>query len=178
MRTKNTGGWGLFWTLFAAGWGLFVFLVATNGQMITPVSPGGIVDHQVAATAARVDAIQDAWARAGKLGFARLSIGIDLVFIGVLTVAGVLGGVRIARARSGPVLKAIGWLAATAFLGFGGADYTETISQFTQAMSHGVEPLARLAAAANKPKILAFLVGHAALIMGLIGVFLTRDKAA
>lgn len=170
--------WGLFWVLFAAGWGLFVFLAATNVQMVTPVSPGGILDHQVAATAARVDEIQGAWSRAGKLPFARLSIGMDLVFIGVLTVAGVIGGVRIARARSGPVLKNIGWLTSVGFLVFGGADYLETISQFIQVMSHGIEPLAQLAVTANKLKIIAFLVGHAALIVGLIGVFLTREKAA
>lgn len=178
MSIRNTGGWRTFWVLFAAGWALFAFLAGTNGQMVTPVSPGGILDHQVAATAARVDEIQGAWAQAGNLSFARLSIGLDLVFIGVLTVAGVIGGVRIARARQGAILKGIGWLTAVGFLVFGGADYTETISQFIQVMSHGIDPLAQLAATANKPKIIAFLVGHAALIVGLIGLFLTRGKPA
>jgi hypothetical protein len=168
--------WRLFWSLFVVGWGLFAFLAATNGQMVTPVSPGGILDHQVAGTAARVDEIQGAWAAAGTLTFARLSMGVDLLFIGVLSIAGVTGGVAVARAARGPILRAIGWLAAAAFLIFCGTDYTETLSQFTQAWSQGIEPLARLAKTVNPPKVLAFLAGHGLLFAGLLGVMVLRKR--
>lgn len=169
------GGWRLFWGLFALGWALFAFLAATNGQMVTAASPGGILDHQVAGTAARVDEIQGAWAAAGKLGFARLSIGVDLLFIGVLSVAGVIGGVKIARAANGPLLRGAGWLTALAFLVFCGADYAETIAQFIQAMSgRGIDALAQLAAAVNPPKVAAFLAGHGLLLAGLIGLRVAR----
>jgi hypothetical protein len=165
--------WRLFWSLFGLGWGLFAFLVATNGQMVTPVSATGIVDHQVAGSAARVDEIQGAWAAAGRLDFARLSIGVDLLFIGVLTVAGIVGGVAITRAARGPVLRVVGQVAALAFLVFGVADYAETIAQFVQVMSAGDDGLAGLARTANTPKVFAFLGGHVLLIAGLVGVWLT-----
>jgi hypothetical protein len=170
--------WRLFWILFALGWALFAFLAATNNQMVTPVSPGGILDHQVAGTAARVDEIQGAWSEAGAIPFARFSIGVDLLFIGVLAVAGAIGGALTARAAWGPLLRGLGWLTAFAFLVFGAADYTETIAQFVQAMSHGDDGLAGLAATANKPKVAAFLAGHAGLIACLVGARLTRDKTA
>lgn len=169
-------GWRLFWIMFGVGWALFAFLVATNGRLVTDLSPLGIVDHQVAGKAAMVDAIQAAWAQAGQLGFARLSMGVDLVFIGILTLAGVLGGLAVMRARSGVVLRALGGLAALTFLVFGVCDYAETISQFVQANSRGDDALAGLAVAVNFPKVAAFLAGHAVLAAALVGVVLTRPR--
>jgi hypothetical protein len=170
--------WGLFWLLFAAGWGLFAYLAATNGRMATPVSPGGILDHQVAGTAAQANAIQQAWADKGELGFARTSMSVDLVFIAVLTAAGVYGGLAIARVAKGPVLRALGNIAALLFVAYAVADYVETVCQLMEAINGGDDQLARTAAIANKPKIYAFLAGHLALFAGLIGVFLRRGSAA
>ncbi len=173
-RTKH--GLGLFWGLFALGWTLLALLVALNALVITDASPGGIPDHQVAGTAARVNEIQAAWAGAGAMDYARLGIGLDLVFIGVLTAAGVIGGVRIAQGAAGPVLRALGAFTAVAFLAFGGADYTETIAQFVQVNTRGDDALAALAAAANAPKLSAFLVAHVALAAGLAARFITRNR--
>lgn len=174
----RTPKWGLFWGLFALGWALFAFLVATNGMMATETSPRGILDHQVAGTAAKVDAIQAAWAHAGHLEFARMSMATDLVFIGVLTTAGLIGGAQIAGAANGALVRLLGWITAGAFLVYGLADYLETIPQLVQAMSRGSDSLAQLAATANRPKVIGFLLGHLALAAGLAGVWLGRPKAA
>jgi len=173
MSDAPRNDWRPFWILFGLGWALFAFLVATNGQMVTDASPRGILDHQVAGSAARIDEIQRAWADSGKLDFARLSMGVDLVFIGVLSVAGVVGGVRIAGAAKGPILRRFGWLTTLPFLVFGATDYAETLSQFVQVMSQGSDVLAQVAAAVNQTKVVSFLAGNTALIAGLIGLRLT-----
>ncbi|MDX2234046.1 MAG: hypothetical protein NW200_06070 [Hyphomonadaceae bacterium] len=177
MRAEDRG-LGPFWLLFAVGWALFAVLALTNGGLVTAASPGGVLDHQVAGSAARVDEIQAAWRAAGALPAAQFAIGLDLAFIGVLTAAGTIGGVRIAQGASGPVVRALGAFAAVAFLAFGLADYAETIAQFVQVNAAGDDDLARLAATANPPKITAFLAAHVALAGGLAGRWLARRRAA
>lgn len=166
-----------FWILYVVAWALFAVLVGTNGQMVTEASPNGILDHQVAGTAARVKEIQDAWAAAGSLDAARMSMGLDLVYIGVLTAAGVTGGRYVARASGNALAGGLGWLTLVAFLVFGAADYAETISQIIQALNQPDDTLAHVAQTANGPKGLAFLAGHVLLGMGLLGAGLTRGKA-
>lgn len=177
MAARARRGLGLFWGMFAAGWALLAVLAAANALMVTDVSPGGILDHQVAGTASRVNEIQDAWAAAGAMDSARFAIALDLVFIGVLTAAGVIGGVRLAQDAAGPVLRALGAFTAVAFLAFGAADYAETIAQFVQLTARGDDALAALAAAANAPKLSAFLVAHVALAAGLAARFIARNRA-
>lgn len=171
------GGWRIFWSLYVIGWALLAAQAATNGRLATAASPRGILDHQVAGTAARVDEIQSAWATAGTLSFARLSMGVDLLFIGFATVAGVFGAVLIFRDGRSAALRAVGAVAGAAMLVFGLADYTETISQVVQVVSAGSDPLAALAASVNAIKIGAFLFGSVALIIALIWRGMTSQAA-
>ncbi|MBK6706107.1 MAG: hypothetical protein IPG54_00910 [Sphingomonadales bacterium] len=72
-----------FWRWWLSGLMLFALMIALNPSISNNVAPMGISDHQAAATAARVNAIQAAWQTDGVLWLARLSMAIDLVFIGV-----------------------------------------------------------------------------------------------
>ena len=74
-----------FWRYWLFGLLLFAAMIALNPTLSTSVSPMGISDHQTAGTAAKVDAIQQAWKAAGVLLIARASMLIDL-FSSVCTV--------------------------------------------------------------------------------------------
>lgn len=171
-------GWRIFWPLYVIGWGLLAAQAAINGPLSTAVSPNGILDHQVAGTAARVNEIQAAWAAAGALQLARWSMGVDLAFISFATVAGLFGAVLIFRDGQSAALRALAATAGAAMLVFGIADFTETISQIVQATSTGSDTLAALAASVNAIKIGAFLFGSVALIAALIWRGMGRRRAA
>lgn len=175
MTTKTS--WRPFWIPFAAGWALFVFMASTNSRLATAASPNGILDHQSAGTAARVDEIQHAWAAAGSLGFAQLSMGLDLVFIGLVTIGALVACALIWRRASG-ALKLFAGLTALAWLAFGATDYTETIAQVVQAHSAGADNLAGLAASVGLVKSVSFVAGNVALIAALLWHRATVRKAA
>ena len=177
MNTTPTGGWRAFWMPFAAGWALFVFMAATNSRLATSASPLGILNHQSAGTAGRVDEIQAAWAQAGQLDFARLSMGIDLVFIGLLTLGALIGLVMVARRAPTQVLKIFAATAGLVWLVYAGTDYAETTAQFIQANSAGSDKLAGLAAAMGPTKTVSFLIGHIDLAIALLWLRSARAKA-
>jgi hypothetical protein len=70
-----------FWRYWLGGLLLLAFMAALNPYLANAVAPWAILDHQTAGSAARVDAIQFAWARDGVLNLARFSMAIDLLFI-------------------------------------------------------------------------------------------------
>lgn len=162
-----------FWRYWLAGLLLFAVMIVLNPSISNSVAPMGISDHQAAATAARVDAIQSAWQADGVLWLARISMAIDLIFIGVYSWGAWLGG-KTMRGESAPGLSRIGLIVMIAALLFCVADYIETISQFIQLMRYqGSDALAGLAATVRPVKMIAFFVTF----IGLLAALLLRRMA-
>ncbi len=162
-----------FWRYWLGGLLLLALMIAMNPWFSNDVSPWGIRDHQSAATAVRVDAIQSAWQAAGVLNLARLGMAIDLIYIAVYSFGAYCGGRMFAQA-SQPMLRRLGWIIVAAAIILGVADYTETICQFIQIMTFkGSDLLAGIAATAQPIKSTAFLTTFFGLLAAL---FLRRMK--
>ena len=162
-----------FWRYWLGGLLLLALMIAMNPWFSNDVSPWGIGDHQAAATAARVDAIQLAWQAAGVLNLARLSMAIDLIYIGVYSFGAYCGG-RLFVQASQPMLRRLGWIIMAAAIILGVADYIETVCQLVQIVTlKGSDTLAGIAATAQPIKSTAFLTTFFGLLAAL---FLRRMK--
>lgn len=162
-----------FWRYWLGGLLLFAAMVVMNPSLSNSVATMGISDHQAAATAARVNAIQSSWQADGVLWLARLSMAIDLIFIGVYGWGAWLGG-KVMRAEAGQGLRNLGLAIMAAAALFCLTDYIETISQFIQIMRfEGSDALAGLAATVRPVKMVAFLVTF----IGLLAALLLRRMA-
>lgn len=166
-----------FWRFWLGGLLILAVMIAMNPWFVTDVSPWGIRDHQSAATAARVDAIQIAWQAKDVLGRARLGIAIDLVYIAVYSFGAYCGG-RMFTQSNKPVLQRLGWIIVAAAIIVGVADYAETVCQFIQIMRFkGSDLLAGIAASAQPVKTTAFLVSFFAVLVALLVRRMTRQTA-
>lgn len=162
-----------FWRYWLTGLLLLAGMIALNPSISNPVAPMGISDHQAAATALRVDAIQLVWQADGVLWIARLGMAIDLVFIGIYSRGAWLGG-KAMRGENVPGLGRIGIAIMAAAVLFCLTDYMETIAQFIQlAQLKGSDALAGLAATMRPVKAVAFLVTF----IGLLAALLLRRMA-
>lgn len=156
-----------FWRYWLGGLLILAVMIAMNPWFSNDVSPWGIRDHQSAATALRVDAIQAAWQAAGVMDLARLGIAIDLVYIGVYSFGAFCGG-RLFTQSVRPNIRRLGWVIVGAAIVVGIADYVETICQFVQAMTFkGSDLLAGIAATAQPIKSSAFLTTFFGLLAAL-----------
>ena len=154
-----------FWV---GGLVLFAGVIALGLPLVLTAVPGGILDHQAAATAAEVDRIQAAWRQAGLWNQAVVAMAADLVFIGVYGVGCVLGGLYYRSAEQGWA-RAMGTTALVAGAIFLGTDYAETISQIIQLWQfRGEDSLAGLAAQVRPIKMTAFVVATLSLIVLLV----------
>lgn len=163
-----------FWCFWLGGLLILAAMVAMNPWFANSVSPWGIRDHQAAATALRVDAIQAAWQAAGVMNLARFGMALDLVYIGVYSYGAYCGGRLFARS-DGATLRRLGWVIVGAAVVVGIADYLETICQFVQAVTfRGDDSLASIAATAQPVKSTAFLVTFFGL---LVALFLRRRSS-
>ncbi|MEH6791305.1 hypothetical protein [Parasphingorhabdus sp.] len=161
--------WRNFWIFWGGGLALFLYLVLSGGALETAVAPNAILDHQDAATAARVNAIQNSWAEAGLLGTARWAMIIDLVFITLYMSGGIIGGRLLWQQARSPNLKKLGLLCVLSYFLFGLTDYVETVSQLVQLLQYqGSDILAGTAAVARPVKIVAWIVGTLAMLVALI----------
>jgi len=161
--------WKFFWLFWLGGLVFFVGIIATNGFLVTDVAPGGMSNHQGAATADQVNAIQQSWAEAGRMNFAKWSMIADLVFIGLYSVGGIIGGRLIWQHARSPSLKKLGLFCVLAIFLFGFFDYVETISQIAQLLQNeGNNALAAIAATAGPPKVITWITGTIGLITALI----------
>lgn len=162
-----------FWRYWLGGLLLLALMIAMNPWFSNDVSPWGIRDHQAAATAVRVDAIQFAWQAAGVLNLARLGMAIDLIYIAVYSFGAYCGG-RLFGQASQPMLRRLGWVVIASAIILGAADYIETFCQFIQIMTFkGSDLLAGIAATAQPIKSVAFLITFFGLLAAL---FLRRIK--
>jgi len=163
-----------FWRYWLSGLLLLALMIAMNPLFTNEISPWGIRDHQSAGTAARIDAIQAAWQAAGVMGWARLGMAIDLVYIGVYSFGAFCGGRLFAQSKR-PGLRRVGSVVVVAAIVVGIADYAETICQFIQAMTMtGSDLLAGIAATAQPIKSIAFLTTF----FGLLAALFLRRMAS
>jgi hypothetical protein len=162
-----------FWRYWLGGLLILATMIAMNPWFANEVSPWGIRDHQSAATALRVDAIQAAWEAAGVMNLARFGIALDLIYIGIYSFGAYCGGRLFAQSEQ-PFLRRLGWVIIAASLIVGLADYAETLCQFVQAMTFkGSDLLAGVAATAQPIKSTAFLTSF----FGLLAALLLRRMA-
>jgi hypothetical protein len=166
-----------FWRYWLGGLLLLAIMIAMNPWFSNEVSPWGIRDHQSAATALRVDAIQAAWQAAGVMDLARLGMAIDLVYIGIYTFGAYCGG-RLFTDSDRPFLRRLGWVIVAAALVVVVADYAETLCQFVQVMTlKGSDMLAGIAAFAQPIKSVAFLTTFVGLLAALLFRRMARRAA-
>ncbi len=133
--------------------------------------PQGIVDHQVAGTAARVDFIQREWAAAGVYRNAFTAMLSDIVFILLYGFGSLLGGLYFLRSARRS-LRRIGAVLAIAALVFLASDLTETTLQLLQlAAAKGEDARAAIAAAMHYPKLASWI---ACFVLPLNGLLLDR----
>ncbi|MFD1766323.1 hypothetical protein ACFSAG_05650 [Sphingorhabdus buctiana] len=166
-----------FWRFWLSGLMLFALMIALNPSISNGAAPMGISDHQAAATAARVNEIQAAWQSYGVLWLARLSMAIDLLFIGIYSWGAWQGG-KMIRASTSPGLARLGLAIMAAAALFCVTDYMETTSQFIQVMRfEGSDVLAGLAATVRPVKTVAFLVTFAGLLAALLLRRMARRSA-
>ena len=166
-----------FWRYWLGGLLILALMIVMNSWLTSAEAPFGIRDHQSAATAARVDAIQMAWQAAGVMGLAQISIAIDLIYIGIYSFGAYCGG-RLFSQSDKPSLRRLGWVIVVAAIIVGVADYAETLSQFFQAMTvKGNDFLAGLAATAQPIKSIAFLTTFFGLLAALLLRRMTRGNA-
>ena len=162
-----------FWRFWLGGLLILATMIAMNPLFVNDVSPWGIRDHQSAATAMRVDAIQAAWQAAGVMDIARWAIALDLVYIAVYSFGAYCGG-RMFRAAEKPALQRLGWMIMIAAIVVCVCDYVETICQFIQALRFaGDDGLAEIAAAAQPIKSTAFLIS----LLGILTALFIRRRA-
>lgn len=176
---SQLANWRNFWILWLTGIAIIVVLVSQNERLVTDVAPQGMVDHQLAATAQRVEAIHDSWRAAGAMGFFKIAILFDLLFIVLYSVGGVIGGLLVRRGARSGLLKALAGLAVLAYAAFGILDFTETLCQAIQGfLTGGNDALASTAATAQPPKMFAFFVGFPSLVAALIWFRLENARSA
>lgn len=157
-----------FWRYWLGGLLILAIMVAMNPWFSNYVSPWGIRDHQSAATAVRIDAIQAEWQALGVMNLARIGIALDLIYIGVYSFGAYCGG-RLFAQSARPSLRRLGWIIVAAAVVVGVADYAETLCQFVQAMTFkGDDMLASIAATAQPIKSIAFLTTFVGLLVALL----------
>ena len=109
----------------------FAIVIALSAAITAPESVTfGIVDHQTAGSATRVDAIQSQWSAGGVRTLAIVSMLGDLVFIGIYGWGSWLAG-RSFMAMGG-LLRGLGAIIAAAAVVFLVTDYCETLLQLVQ----------------------------------------------
>lgn len=152
------------WT-WIGGLVLFAIVIGLSLPLILTEVPGGIGDHQAAATAAEVDRIQVAWRMAGLWNQAAIAMIGDLVFIGVYGVGCMLGG-RHFMTSAAPRVRTLGMVALFAGFSFLVTDYTETVAQFVQLVQFaGDDVLAGIAATVRPIKMAAWIIATLAILL-------------
>jgi hypothetical protein len=153
--------------LWLVGLAIFAVVVAL-GLWLQSASDYGIVDHQTAGTAQKVDAIQADWREQGVRWLAILAIAGDLIFIGVYSLGAWRAGRSFLRLDLA-LARMIGWLVLIAAAIFALTDYLETLLEFVQLLAdRGDDAMAAVAAAMQVPKVGAFGVTFFGVVIGTI----------
>lgn len=144
-----------FWLI---GVGVFLVVIAVSSLIEQSGATFGIVDHQSAGSAERVNEIQAQWHEQGVHGHAIAAMAFDLGWIWIYALGSFVAGRGFATKHQG-ILGTIGLLICGAAVVFAITDYAETISQFIQLLREsGSDTLAGVAAVMQPIKMLAFVV--------------------
>ncbi|APG62772.1 hypothetical protein LPB140_08205 [Sphingorhabdus lutea] len=150
---------------------LLSMMIFLNRHIVNDITIGGIMDHQLATNAARVNEIQDSWMINGQLDMARLSMAIDLFFIAIYSM-GAFGAGRVLSKKSSALYVKLGWLIMFSAAIFCLTDYAETICQNIQIWQMGGDDkMAKLAANMQIPKNIAFLIS----LIGIIIILFVQN---
>lgn len=153
--------------------GLFAFAVTLwlHLPLAIDTVPGGILDHQIAGTAARVDYIQREWSAAGLYRDAFTAMLSDIGFILLYGLGSLLGGLYFRRVGQGSI-RAIGTALVLSALVFLASDLAETTMQILQLLAgQGDDTRAAIAAAMHYPKLVSWI---GCFILPLNGLILER----
>lgn len=166
-----------FLLLWIGGLVAFIVALVLHLPLTLETVPEGIVDHQTAATAARVDYIHQQWAEAGVYRNAFTAMISDLGFILLYGVGSLLGGLYF-RAADHRTLRQIGWALIVSAIVFLASDLTETVLQLQQVMAgKGDDSKAGIAAAMLYPKLISWIACFILPLNGLIIEWNERRKA-
>ena len=147
---------------------MFVVVMVLSSMVTQGDVTYGIIDHQAAATAEKVDEIQTQWREGGVRNAAIIAVIGDLAWIWIYALGAYLVGNGFATKRRG-ILRIIGWAVAVSAVVFGVADYAETISQFIQLLQDtGSDTLAGFAALMQPVKIGAFIWTFFGIVLALV----------
>lgn len=127
----------------------------------------GILEHQAAGSAARVDQIQAQWRAGGVRNLAIVSMIGDLVFIGIYGWGSWVAG-RSFMAMAG-ILHLLGGFIALSAVVFLATDYIETTLQLVQmAREQGSDWMAGTAATVRPIKIAAWIASFIGVLLALV----------
>ena len=164
---------GRFLIVWIGGLVAFAVALLLHLPLTIETVPAGIVDHQTAQTAARVDFIQREWADAGVYRNAFTAMVSDCVFIVLYSLGSVLAGLYFLRAKHRS-LRIVGVATLVAAIVFFASDMTETVLQIQQLVAaKGDDGKAAMAAAMHVPKLASWI---ACFILPLGGLILERGK--
>lgn len=151
--------------------GLAAFAVVVALSLSVTKSPEvslGIAEHQKAATAERVNEIQEMWRDNNVRGLAIIAMVGDLIFIGIFGWGTWRAGRSFMRMER-EALRVIGQCIATAAIVFLVTDYTETLLQLVQLLQdRGSNLIADTAASVRPVKVGFFLVSFYGVILALV----------
>ncbi|MEM1133078.1 MAG: hypothetical protein AAGH53_09085 [Pseudomonadota bacterium] len=156
----------IFWL---SGWALLFIIRALQPSELTGIMAGLDMEaHRRAGNASMVDTIHAHWQEKGVYSQALWSLVVDLFFITVISIGGILGG-RLLQQDASANIRRVGLLAIIAHIAFWLVDYAETLSQLVQMVQgQGDDMLAGIAAFMRPIKMQLFLIGFAALVIGYI----------
>ncbi|WP_435417359.1 hypothetical protein WAB17_10825 [Parerythrobacter aurantius] len=157
-----------FIMVWVGGLVAFAVTVWLHLPLVLETVPGGILDHQRAGTAERVDVIQREWAAAGVYRSALTAMLSDVGFILLYGTGSLLGGLYFMR-RSRPLVRRLGAVLALSAGLFIAADLLETGLQLSQLVAaKGDDVSAGLAAAMAYPKLVGWTLCFLLPLVGLV----------
>ncbi|GAA4643571.1 hypothetical protein GCM10023115_15310 [Pontixanthobacter gangjinensis] len=163
---------GSFLATWISGVVAFAIVLIMHLPLVLTEVPGGILDHQAAATGAEVTRIQEAWIDAGLKNTAARAMMGDLMFITIYGLGTILGGLYFRSVGNG-VLRHLAILILISGAVFIVTDFAETITQFMQLMANiGTDEQAQLASTLRPIKMVAWIVTFA----GILAAFAIRRK--
>lgn len=155
--------------------GLVAFALAMwlHLPLVLDTVPQGIVDHQIAGSAARVDYIQREWASAGVYGAALVAMVSDFAFILLYGSGSLMGGLYFRRTGRRAV-RLLGSVIVVSAIVFLASDLAETTMELLQLLAgQGDDTRAAIAAAMHYPKLVSWI---ACFILPLNGLILERTS--
>ncbi|MFN2100434.1 hypothetical protein [Altererythrobacter sp. MF3-039] len=154
------------WVVWIIGLTLFAIAIAL-GMAITQGSVTlGILEHQAAGTAERVNEIQAQWKAGDVRGIAIAAMVADLAFIGVFAWGSYLLG-RLLLANGAMPVRSIGAIVTASAIIFGLTDYIETILQLIQLLlDRGIDGMAATAATVRPVKVATWIICFLGVLVG------------